>query len=140
MVAELMSMGSLLTFFRGVSPDLKRKVATTFELPDEVMLSWLRSLNGARNICAHHARLWNRVLGYPPLLPSAKYLDWHGGFKIPNDRSGVLLMMCRHLLKTITPTRRWHERVEGLFDEYEEIPVKSMGMLESWRSHPVWIT
>jgi len=139
MVAELMSMGSMLTFFKGVSPDIKRKVAVTFGLPDEVMLSWLRSLNAVRNICAHHARLWNRVLGYPPLLPSMKYTEWHQDYWLPNNRSGVLLMMCRHLLKTITPTSRCHERVEALFDEYAEVPVRLMGLSENWRSHPVWM-
>lgn len=137
-LAELMTMGSMLTFFRGVSPELKRKVAAVYCLPDEVMLSWLRSLNAARNHCAHHARFWNRVFGYPPQLPTPKYPGWHGEQWLPNDRCGVLLMMCRYLLRLITPTSCWHERVEALLDEFPEMPLKSMGLDETWQQHRIW--
>ncbi len=32
----------------------------------EVIISWLRSLTVTRNICAHHARLWDRVYSISP--------------------------------------------------------------------------
>ena len=35
----------------------------TFGATDTVFQSWLIALNGVRNICAHHGRLWNRELG-----------------------------------------------------------------------------
>src|SRR4029077_16620094 len=72
MLTEIMTMGSLLTFFRGVGADIKRRVAEEYGLPDEVALSWLRSFNGARNTCARHCRFWNRTLGYAPKLPHPK--------------------------------------------------------------------
>lgn len=141
MIAEIMTMGSLLTFFNGVSPELKRQVAGEYGLPDEVIHSWLRSLNAARNICAHHARFWNRVLGYPPLLPNPKkFPAWHGANKLPNDRCGIILMIGRHLLRQISPTSRWHERVEALMDEYQDIPRASMGLPDNWKDHPIWKT
>jgi abortive infection bacteriophage resistance protein len=139
MLAELMSMGSLLTFFKGVEPDLKRRVAEEYGLPDEVTMSWLRSLNAARNICAHHSRFWNRVLGYPPMLPNPrKFPDWHGENKLPTDRCGIILMICRHMLRMISPSSRWHERVEDLFKEYSDVPRSSMGLSETWTNHPIW--
>ena len=140
MVAELMTMGSLLTFFKGVEPDIKRRVAAEYGLADEVALSWLRSLNAARNICAHHSRFWNRTLGYPPLLPaSGKHPEWHGELKLRTDRSGIILMICRHLLRLISSTSRWDERVEALFAEYPNVPVTLMGLPDGWRNHPIWI-
>lgn len=30
------------------------------------------------------------------------------------------------------------ERVETLFEEYPEIPIKDMGLPVDWRTHPVW--
>lgn len=137
MSAELMSMGSLLTFFKGVEPDMKRKVGEVYGLPDEVILSWLRSLNGARNACAHHARFWNRELGYPPQLPK-RDPDWQGANKLKQDRCGVILMICRYMLDRISSTSQWHLRTEALFDEYPEIPLESMGLPENWRTHPIW--
>ena len=59
MLAELMSMGSTLTLFRGADPVVMRDVATEYELADELFLLWFMSLNAARNIRAHHSRLWN---------------------------------------------------------------------------------
>lgn len=137
MLAELMSMGSLLTFCKGVAPEFKQKVATDFGLVDEILLSWLRSLNGVRNGCAHHARLWNRVLGYTPILPNKSPL-WTGENKPHNQRCGVILLICRHLLALIDPGSRWPARVEALFDEYPGIPLADMGLPNNWRQHPVW--
>lgn len=139
MLAELMSMGSLLTFYKGSSPQLKRQVAGEFGFSDELLHSWLRSLNAARNICAHHGRFWNRTLGYPPLLPKPKRIpEWHGDTKPRTDRSGVILLICRDMLRKISPTSKWHERVEALLDEYPEIPIVSMGLPEDWKNHPIW--
>jgi abortive infection bacteriophage resistance protein len=139
MLTEIMSMGSLLTFFKGVEPDIKRRVAEEYGLPDEVALSWLRSLNAARNICAHHCRFWNRTLGYPPLLPAPrKHPEWHGNPKIRTDRSGIILMICRHLLRLISSTSRWDKRVEALFNEYPNVPIAPMGFPDDWKNHPIW--
>jgi abortive infection bacteriophage resistance protein len=140
MLTELMSMGSLLTFFRGVEPDIKRRIAEEYGLPDEVALSWLRSLNAARNICAHHCRFWNRTLGYAPALPKErKHPEWHREPKIRTDRSGMILLICRHLLSLISSTSRWYERVEALFEEYPNIPIAEMGLPNDWKKHPVWL-
>ena len=42
-------------------PDDQRLIASRYGLSDpKVMVSWIRSLNYLRNVCAHHSRLWNR--------------------------------------------------------------------------------
>ncbi len=144
MASELMSMGSLLTLLKGVDGAIASKVAAHFDMADELLLSWLRSLYAARNICAHHSRLWNRVLGYAPSLPQRnKYPHWHlknedGKKLLVNDRVGILLMICNAFLTQISPTSRWCERVEQLFDEYPDIPVRDMGLPSDWKLHPLW--
>ncbi len=144
MVSELMSMGSLLTFYKGVNGNIARKVAAHFEMADELLLSWLRSLYAVRNVCAHHGRLWNRVLGYPPSLPQKnKYPEWHrkdltGKNRFPNDRSGILLMICHKFLDKISATTRWKKRVVDLFNEYPDIPVAQMGLPTDWQETELW--
>lgn len=137
MAAELMTMGSLLTFFKGVEPEFKRKLGEIYQVRDEVILSWLRSLNATRNTCAHHARLWNRTLGYPPLLPKRDE-RWQEIPKLPQDRCGIILLICRYMLKRISPTSHWHLRTQDLFKEYPEIPFQSMGLHQNWQNHPLW--
>jgi abortive infection bacteriophage resistance protein len=140
MLAEVMSMGSTLTFFKGVDQNIQRKIAAEYGLADELFLSWFRSLNAARNICAHHSRFWNRELGYAPFLPSKnKFPAWHGESKLKNNRTGIILMICRHMLALITPTTRWRSRVEELFAEYPDIPVQDMGLPHDWKAHRVWM-
>jgi abortive infection bacteriophage resistance protein len=140
MLTEVMSMGSLLTFFRGIERDIVQRVAGEYGLVDEVALSWLRSLNAARNICAHHCRFWNRTLGYEPKLPNRKkYPEWHDGSAIRKNRPGIILFMCRHLLRLISSTSQWQIRVEELFKEYSNIPIAQMGLPNDWKSHPIWV-
>lgn len=139
MLCELMSMGNLLTFLKGVEPPLLAEVGKPWSMPDELLISWFGSLYAARNLCAHHARFWNRELGHQPKLPHPnKFPDWHGETKPPTRRSGIILLICRHWLRLISPSSRWHERVEELFQAYPHIPRQDMGLTLDWTFHPVW--
>lgn len=144
MCAELMSMGSLLTLYKGVEDQLQRKVSAHFSMPDKQLENWLLSLYEARNICAHHARLWNRTLGCAPGLPHKnKHPDWHqkntdGKPILANNRCGILLFICHHFLLMISPSSQWKQRIVNLFAEYPEIPVRDMGLPENWQEHSLW--
>ena len=144
MVSELMSMGSMLTFYRGVGKEIQDQVAGHFGMPDEQLLGWLRGLYAARNICAHHARMWNRILGYPPGMPQKnKNPAWHlkdeqGKNLIVGNRTGMVVVVCRQFLKLISPTSRWQHRINELFAEYPEIPLIDMGLPAEWQNHPLW--
>lgn len=139
MLAELMSMGSTLTLFRGIEPGIKQSIAADYGLVDTVLWNWLTCLNGARNICAHHSRFWNITLGYKPIYPSPKkYPEWHGEKKLRNDRCGSLIFICRHLLAKISPSSQWHSRVETLFHEYPSISSEALGLPENWQTLPIW--
>ncbi|HEY8961621.1 MAG TPA: Abi family protein [Luteolibacter sp.] len=141
MLCELMSMGSLLTFLKGVEPSIVSEVGKPWHLPDELLLSWLGCLYATRNICAHHARFWNRELGFQPKLPNRnKFPDWHGDAKPRTNRCGIILLICRHWLGMISPSSSWHRRVEDLFAEYPDVPLADMGMTDAWTQHPVWIS
>lgn len=146
MVSELMSMGSLLTFFKGIDKTIGGQVAQHFneDMADELLLSWLRSLYALRNICAHHGRLLNRVLGYAPALPHKnKFPEWHlmgedGKRLMNNERVGILIMILRFFICRISPSSQWAERVELLFGEYPEIPASHLGLPNHWQRLPPW--
>lgn len=136
---EVMSFGILLTLFRGVEPKIKQKIAVEYGIPDKVLWSWLRSLNATRNICAHHSRLWNRELGYKPLLPNKrKYPEWYAPVEIKNNRVFGILTILKYLLDKIAPQSKWSSRLIELLNEYGEIPLKSMGFPEGWTANPIW--
>lgn len=107
MMTEVMSFGTVLTFFKGSSHQVKRGVASFFGMPDTVFESWLLALTTVRNICAHHARLWNRVLGVKPMTPRpAGFPDWHRPIHIQNERVFAILTICRYCLTRVAPAKQ----------------------------------
>lgn len=137
MAAELMSFGMVFTLFRGMEKTIKRPVAAEFGVAFKVMESWLSTLNAIRNICAHHGRLWNRVLGVKPLIP-AKDPKWHTPAEISNDRIFGVLVILRYLLGVVAPQSRWHDRLATLIVDYPDIPLHQMGFVQNWRDCPIW--
>ncbi|RUR04154.1 Abi family protein [Legionella sp. km772] len=74
---EELSLGELSHLFKGLAKDKDKKIiASGFDLFAPLLESWLHTLTVIRNICAHHARLWNRELGIKPAYPTQKNLAW----------------------------------------------------------------
>ena len=80
-MAEELSLGGISHLFSGLARDRDRKqIARCFAVPQLVLASWLHTLTFIRNICAHHARLWNRELAVPP--------RWARSLPEPDGNSG----------------------------------------------------
>lgn len=137
MISELWSFGNMFTFFRGVDKQVKRQIASNYALAFGVLESWLHSLNSVRNICAHHSRLWNRVLGIKPMIPT-KDPQWHSPVEVSNDRIFSILTLLKYLLKYVAPQSQWQKRLEDLFSRYNTIPLSSMGFQGNWKECPIW--
>lgn len=141
MAAELMTFGSMLTLFKGVSSRLKKDVALHYGLSVPVLGSWLKALNVARNICAHHARLWNRTLGVKPMLPDpVDYPNWYTPVPIPNDKVFGLLTVLYFLLQEAAPQSHWRDRLSELFANYPAVPLNFMGIPNDWTNSPLWVS
>jgi len=139
MVGEIMSFGCMLTMYRGTADDIKKEIAAYYSVPDEVLTSWLKTINVIRNICAHHGRLWNRELGFKPRIPKKnKYPEWHEPVAIPQNRIFAVLTILRYLLRIMAPRSKWKERLFELLDEYPDISRSSMGFLDNWKNSPLW--
>jgi len=139
MLAEVMTFGTMLTFFRGASKKVKQNVANVFEMPEAVLDSWLLTLNAVRNICAHHGRLWNRELGVKPFIPRInEYPAWHTPVKVRNNRMFSVLTICKWSLDRVAPQSRWADRLHKLLSDSPRIPLVSMGFPANWRECPIW--
>ena len=137
MAVEIMSFGTTLSLFRGLPTVIKQDISGKFEIHDKVLESWLTSLNAVRNICAHHSRLWNRELGYKPIIP-VKNSNWNKPFKIKNNRIFGILSIINYMLGIIIPQSKWNVRLETLLSDFSEIPLKDMGFPKDWDKHKVW--
>lgn len=139
MNAEIMTFGVLLTMFRGIDSSIKKGIASEYGISDKVLESWLTALNGIRNICAHHGRLWNRELGYKPFIPrERKHPQWHDPVEVMNNRAFGILTILKYLMNIIAPQSKWSERFDNLLAEYPGIPLVPMSFPENWRDCPIW--
>lgn len=139
MAAEVTTFGMLLTMFRGTYSSTKKQIAGDYGVSDHVLESWLLALNSVRNICAHHDRLWNRELGYKPIVPKErKHPEWHRPVVVGNNRVFVILTILKYMLNQVAPQSAWPKRLHHLLDEYPEIPLIPMGFPENWQECPIW--
>lgn len=137
MAAEIMTLGTLLTFHRGCHQDIRTEIAKPFGVHETVFASWLLSLNTVRNICAHHGRLWNRDFGTKPKIPD-KLPQWREPVQIHGNRAFAVLTICKWCVDRIAPQSEWAARARALIAGAREIPLKSMGFPDAWESSPIW--
>ena len=61
MITEVLSFGNLNYIYSNIASNRLRKlIADYFGLKPQVFTSWLTVLANLRNMCCHHARVWNR--------------------------------------------------------------------------------
>lgn len=138
MASEIMTFGNMLTLFKLLDMHAKRELADGFGISAKVLESWLMSLNYIRNLCAHHARLWNRELAIRPAIPAAKsHPSWHEP-EIQNHRIFASLTILYVLLLRIAPQSGWASRLDTLLKRHPDIPLRNMGFIDHWKQHPLW--
>lgn len=150
MISEISSFGNLSSFYYNLKPGIiKRQIANYFGIEEHVFESWLHCLVYIRNICAHHARLWNRILSISPQIPLNPQKLWLTVVEIPNpirggkqkrinNRSYFLLSMIIYLLNTINPSHSFSSKVKNLFSKYPLIDNKAMGFTREWEFEKMW--
>ena len=139
MMLEVTSFGSLSVMYGNLNPGReKRDIANAFGLADKVFSSWLHSIVYLRNVCAHHARLWNRVISIQPLIPRNPRHEWIDGKSVDNDTTYYILSMLVYLMNRIKYENDVVERFKALLTKYSNISPKAMGFPENWENEPLW--
>lgn len=137
-LVEIMDFGSTLSFFRGVDIDIRKEVSLALDQPEEVVLSWLLSLNTVRNRCAHHARLWNWQLGIPVKLPKPKkYPEWSLPY-LSNRNLGAILYICSWISEKLVTKDYWRENAVSILKKYENLGIENIGMPKDWKESKIW--
>lgn len=140
MAAEIMDFGAMFTLFKHLEQYHKRDIAMEYGLSAKILESWLMTLNYIRNLCAHHGRLWNRVISIKPYMPDKKNRpEFHLPESIRNERMFAVLSLLRYMLQCIAPQSQWPTRVTKLWTEkHQSIPIHSMGIPSNWKEYDLW--
>jgi abortive infection bacteriophage resistance protein len=115
-------------------------IGAYFGVDEIVLKSWTRMLSYVRNVCAHHARLWNRTLTVKPKLPRRTAHRWLANPHIADDRLYSVLAVAAYLLTSIEPTvgRRFKYDLQALLQTYSSVPVGVMGFPVGWEQDVFW--
>jgi len=116
-------------------------IASYFALPPKTFCSWLHTINYIRNICAHHARLWNRDMNIvPEKLAFSKSLDWVSSpDTVKRSKLYYFLCMLNYMLQTANPTSTFKHRIKDLLTEYQEVAsLNAMGFQPDWMNEKMW--
>ena len=148
MSVELLTIGELSRLYVGLKYNAdKQAVADFFGLHHKVFTSWLHTLVYVRNLCAHHARLWNREFAIKPfvlLKPLRPWIDV--AFNSNNHRSFYLLSILKYMLAAANPRGHFRQKWEALLLKYPDVSIRYMGIptdtsgnLIDWKIQPLWI-
>ncbi len=136
---EILSMGTLSMIYSNLKPIRgKNDVANYFGLDKKVFSSWLHSLVYVRNICAHHSRLWNRVLGIQPRTIRNPRNQWIVNSGVSNKKTYYILCILLYLLQTVNPNNTFPSKFRALHAKYSNVDLNAMGFHTDWSNEPLW--
>lgn len=149
MILEISSFGNLSHFYANLNPSKdKRNIAHYFGLDDKTFTSWIHSIVYVRNICAHHSRLWNRVMSISPRIPRKPSYKWlnniasidAGSSKMNqvNNRFYFVASMIIYLLNIVNPHHTFKDRFKNLLAKYPSVDTKAMGFTDNWEKESLW--
>lgn len=140
MCVEVMYFNQLSRIYSNLAKRGDRaEIARYFGLPPDDLTSWLHTINYIRNICAHHARLWNRDLKIvPSLLKFSKTKEWISNPEsVQRSKVYYFLCMINYILQTVNVNSTFTARLKDLLKEYKP-KLSAMGFPEKWEEEIIW--
>jgi abortive infection bacteriophage resistance protein len=138
-IFEILPMGQFSILYSiTVNSPARKAIADYFGVKGPVLTTWLHTLVYVRNICAHHARLWNKELRVPVKLPKKTANKWLVAQKITNRKVYIVLAIIVYLLDTITPQHSFREKIKELIKKYPKTDTTAMGFPQDWSADPFW--
>jgi hypothetical protein len=130
-----------------------QRIETYFGWKFPLLKSWFRSLSDLRNLCAHHARVWNREFGSRPEMPRKIPPQWPAvpeaiatGAQTqpaqtlnPRRRLYLQLVVIESLMQVVCPESRWSVRLVKLLDGHPEVSRPHIGFPAHWDQEAFWL-
>ena len=137
---EVASMGTLSKLYGNMSDNAAKKaVSRSFMIPKfEYMRNWLRCITVVRNICAHHARLWNANIVVKPNVPNHLPNLWIINKQINRDKLYPHLCYIAYWLNAINPANTFIRDIKALLAKYPVVVPIAMGFPRGWQDEPLW--
>lgn len=134
-MVEIISFNTLSKIFATLKEELREEIIQGIDIRPYVFQRWTHSLNYIRNICAHHSRLWNKVLAIEPMKPKNQKL-----FKqLNNKKIFFVVMMLEFILQEIDDEEfDFKYKLQRLFYSYPNVNKFAMGFVENWEEYEIY--
>lgn len=140
MASELMSFGLLSQWYAALKePKVRHSVAAPFDLDERIFVTFVHQLAVVRNICAHHSRLWNRIIDVSFTIPKKrpKELAVALNRQAPKRVYNTFAML-QFLLSRADPANDWGNRLIALMAILPAGRSDEMGFPADWTSWKLW--
>jgi abortive infection bacteriophage resistance protein len=145
MAVETWELGTLSNLIEMSHLSDRFKISKKYGISDpELLTSWIKVLSYVRNVCAHHARLWNHPLINQPKLPkqgAIPFLDHLAAYNLSHSRVYGAASVVQHFLRVINPNSAWKDRMKNHWNDFPVIPAvkaSQAGFMPSWNTQPLW--
>ena len=142
MVAEICSFGTLSRMYSNLRNAEQGVIAKDYGLQYCVLSSWLHTFTYVRNVCAHHARLWDKRVSIAPKLPQGN--NWTKVGQSVGTIYAVVLMLNWMLAHDSVSSKLhtdWKKRMETLLDKlrnrFPHLMIHT-GFPLNWKTNPLW--
>lgn len=141
-VTETMSFGALSRMLEGMDRKDRKAISDPLGIDWNPFASWVHHLCYVRNLCAHYARVWDRIWSITPQMPFGSI--WNKPSIPSTSRLFVTLLMIRRILSKVPALRpyadNWKQWIEELLESPPACPdpYTLMGLPEKWESHRLW--
>jgi len=139
MSIELFTLGKLSKHYSNLKYLADKKmIAKYFKIDYSVFESWIHSISYIRNICAHHNRLWNRILAIKSVMPKNPGSIWLNQQNINPQKIYLFLSILKYLLNIINPDTTFSLRLKNLYLDYKNVDIAKMGFPIDWQEEELW--
>jgi abortive infection bacteriophage resistance protein len=133
-IFECLSFGACISAFCNIQHVKDRKIiCDVFKEHPTTMQSWLYAIRYTRNLCAHHARVWNRWFVVSPALS----FMLGENFNKQNTCYAHLIVLDK-LLKKVSPETRWKMHLKSLLEKHKTFPIHEIGFDKDWQNDSFW--
>lgn len=147
-LVEMLSLGLLSKCYaRTNDVCFRREISRTYDLQPDVLSNWIYQVVLVRNICAHHGRLWNRIIPTTIKQPLSRVhhrspdfyrLSEENDGKYNGKRLYNTILIIDDMISFIVPENRWRYMAKDLILKYC-IDVQRMGFPPDWQERALWL-
>lgn len=141
MLSEILPLGVMTNIYSNIkNKKIKKRVSQSFHLQIAPFESWMTIVTLTRNLCCHHARIWNKRNTLQPMIPNIIVGPW---INLPTDTLRIYFDMCiiKYFLDIISPCNDMLAKMLSLFAEYPEVDLCALGFPSgNWQDEPLWST